>query len=196
MLNLIKDWDGKVAVNDTEYDSLEIAKTENKTLSGQIHIKLYPVCRNTVKSVSRASTTYEKQEVEPTVERTGEIKITVKKYMTEQTEPGSSFDFMRKWNDNVPMPLRTMTGTVLQETRGMVKMRLHGVGKPEICCMRCGRQLTNPVSRHYGIGPECMQKIGFVGIAIDDVDTIKEKLQELTWEGWIIKSAILEQEEV
>jgi hypothetical protein len=41
-----------------------------------------------------------------------------------------------------------------------------------------------------------MQKVGFAGISIDAVDLIKEKLQEVTWEGWVIKSAIVEQEEI
>ena len=103
---------------------------------------------------------------------------------------------MAKFNNDNPMPLRTMQGTIEKETRGMVYMKLHGVGREEIHCMRCGRSLTNPISRHYGIGPECMQKVGFVGIGIEEVDLIKEKLQEVTWEGWIIKSAITDQREV
>lgn len=50
-------------------------------------------------------------------------KITVKKYMTEPATV--SFDFQDKWNNGMPMPLVTMTGEVLKETRGMVYMRLH-----------------------------------------------------------------------
>ena len=61
--------------------------------------------------------------------------------------------------------------------------------------MRCGRPLTNPVSQHYGIGPECMSKLGFV-CDISDIDTIKKKLVDVVWEGWIIKSSIIEQEEL
>lgn len=194
MLNMLKSWEGRVVVNGKEYDSVESVRIENKTLSGTINIKLLPKQLNAVKNDSDAFQRYEKSSSQSVAEKSGEIRITVKKYMTEKSAPG--FDFMAKWNNDNPMPLRTMTGTVIQETRGMVKMKLHGVGKAEICCMRCGRQLTNPISRHYGIGPECMQKIGFVGIDIEDVDTIKEKLQSMTWEGWVIKSAITEQEEV
>ena len=194
MLNMLESWKGQIEINGKQYDSIESARIENKTVSGQIHIKLLPKQLKDVGIDSEAFQTYRKCPSEHVVENSNEIEITVKKYMTEKSSPG--FDFMAKWNNDVPMPLRTMKGAVIQETRGMVKMKLHGVGKAEICCMRCGRQLTNPISRHYGIGPECMQKIGFVGIDIGDVDTIKDKLQELTWTGWIIKSAITKEEEV
>ena len=50
-------------------------------------------------------------------------KITVKKYMTEPATV--SFDFQDKWNNGMPMPLVTMTGEVIKETRGMFYMRLH-----------------------------------------------------------------------
>ena len=82
-------------------------------------------------------------------------KIKVKNYMTKKSTP--SFDFMLKWNNDNPMPMRVMVGDKLEETRGMVKMQLHA----DICekitetCMKCGRPLTNPVSRFFGIGPEC-----------------------------------------
>lgn len=137
-----------------------------------------------------------KKNVHGTVEAVNDIveyRITVKKYMTEYASP--SFDFMAKWNNNIPMPLRTMVGTVEKETKGMVYMKLHGFGEPEVRCMRCGRLLTNPVSKLYGIGPECMSKLGFV-CDIEDVDRIKSNLQEIKWEGWVIKSAIVEKEKV
>ena len=114
--------------------------------------------------------------------------------MTEKAAPG--FDFMLKWNNNNPMPMRTMTGTVEKETRGMVYMKLHGQAEPVVRCMRCGRLLTNPTSQIYGIGPECMEKLGLVRIEIDDVETIKRRLVDIVWEGWVIKSAIIEKEEI
>ena len=49
-------------------------------------------------------------------------KITVKKYMTEPSTP--NFDFQDKWNDGKPMPLCTMQGEVIKETRGMYYMEL------------------------------------------------------------------------
>ena len=49
-------------------------------------------------------------------------RITVKKYMTEPST--SNFDFQDKWNDGKPMPLCTMQGQVIKETRGMYYMEL------------------------------------------------------------------------
>ena len=49
-------------------------------------------------------------------------KITVKKYMTEPAT--STFDFQDKWNNGKPMPLCTMQGEVIKETRGMYYMEL------------------------------------------------------------------------
>lgn len=122
-----------------------------------------------------------------------EYRITVKRYMTRKASPG--FDFMAKMNEDVPMPLVTMVGKKIKETKGLVYMQLHGFGEATITCMCCGKELTNPISRHYGIGPVCMSKVGIVA-DIEDVDTIKEKLAELTWTGWIIKSAIIEEVEI
>ena len=71
-------------------------------------------------------------------------KITVKKYMTEPSTP--NFDFQDKWNDGKPMPLCTMQGEVIKETRGMFYMEL--------------------------------------------------KEDDITWTGFVIKSAIKEWEEI
>ena len=49
-------------------------------------------------------------------------KITVKKYMTEPAT--STFDFQDRWNEGKPMPLCTMQGEVIKETRGMYYMGL------------------------------------------------------------------------
>ena len=184
MLSMLQNWKGAVEVNGTIYENISMVKADK--LAGQdICIKLIPA--------GRANKVNEKNAPEISANAGTEYKITVKPYMTRKASP--EFDFMSKWNNDVPMPLRTMQGTVLQETRGMVKMRLHGVGLQEIHCMRCGKELTHPISRHYGIGPECMKKIGIVA-DIEDVENIKEQLVNLTWEGWVIKSAIIEKEEV
>ena len=71
-------------------------------------------------------------------------KITVKKYMTEPSTP--NFDFQDKWNNGKPMPLYTMQGEVIKETRGMYYMEL--------------------------------------------------KADDITWAGWVIKSAIKKWEEI
>lgn len=178
---LLKDWKGEIDINDKHYTSVQDATSGFKTLSDDCHIFLHSCVKSASQTIVDANND------------TVEYRITVKKYMTEPASP--SFDFMEKWNKNIPMPLRTMTGTIEKETRGMVYMKLHGQAEPVVRCMRCGRLLTNPISQHYGIGPECMSKLGLV-CDITDVDTIKKKLVDVTWEGWIIKSAITEREEL
>lgn len=124
-------------------------------------------------------------------------KITVKKYMTEPAT--STFDFQDKWNNGKPMPLCIMQGEVIKETRGMYYMSLQGKAEPISKCLVCGKPLTNPVSKLYGIGPECSEKVGI--IRIESEEEAREKWNELVeqignikWGGWVIKSAIKEWE--
>lgn len=186
MLTLLKNWKGAVEIDGTKYNSIQDAESVFKTFSDDIHIKLLSNSRTALESTTNA--------VE-TISDTVEERITVKAYMTKEATP--EFDFMAKWNNNVPMPLRTMQGVKVKETRGMAYYQLHGFAEPVITCMRCGRVLTNEVSQHYGIGPECITKIPMLmHLDINDVDEIKKKLVEVTWEGWVIKSAIIESEEI
>ena len=126
-------------------------------------------------------------------------KITVKKYMTEQAT--STFDFQDKWNNGNPMPLCIMQGEIIKETRGMYYMSLQGKAEPTPKCLVCGKNLTNPISKLYGIDPECSEKVGI--IRIESEEEAREKWNELVqqignikWEGWVIKSAIKEWEEI
>lgn len=181
MLNLIKNWKGKVEVDGTEYDSVQDAIKRFKSVSGDIHIVLRSAKENPVKQTIERS------------EDTTEYEVTVKQYMTKKATP--EFDFMAKWNNNNPMPMRIMRGTVEKETRGMVYMKLHGFAQETITCACCGKELTNPVSRYYGIGPICLGKLG-IAREIDDIENIKEELVNIAWEGWVIKSAITSRKEV
>lgn len=126
-------------------------------------------------------------------------KITVKKYMTESAT--STFDFQDKWNNGIPMPLCIMQGEVIKETRGMYQMKLQGKAEPTSKCLVCGKKLANPISKLYGIGLECSDKIGL--IRIESEEEAKEKLKhimkqidDISWSGWVIKSAIKEWEEI
>lgn len=180
LIEMLNNWAGAVEVNGTCYDSVkDLPKSIIEGFSKQIDIKLHPKTENVIQSKKETIS--------------GLYKITVKSYMTKRSTP--EFDFMSKWNNNTPMPLRTMTGTKLKETKGMVYMQLHGQADAICTCMRCNKQLTNPISQHYGIGPECMSKLGIVA-DINDIDTIKKKLVDVVWEGWIIKSAILKEEQL
>jgi len=127
--------------------------------------------------------------------RMDQHKIKVKSYMLVEATP--EFDFMAKFNNNKPMPLRIMVGTVERETRGMVYMKLHADITERInpICMKCGRPITNPVSQYFGMGPECGGHNYVNPFKTDDelkqaVEEYRKKLQAITWEGWVIKSAI------
>lgn len=130
-----------------------------------------------------------------------DYKVYVKEYMIKPST--DDFTFMAQWNDDVPMPLRIMVGVVNKETPKMVHMTLHGdmYAEQMKVCMKCGRVLTNPVSQYFGIGPECGHH-GYVNPFDSDEELRKAvadyrlKLQSLTWEGWIPKSAFLDMKEV
>ena len=188
MLSMLANWKGSVTVNGVEYQSI---KDVPCNLTGEIHITLHPL--HTVQIATRTENNPVQQAPE-----NSEVRITVKKYMTQKGSP--QFDFMTKFNNDNPMPLRTMIGTKVKETRGMVYMKLHGdIWAKQICtCMCCGRVLTNPVSQFFGIGPECGGHNYVHPFSSDEelqqaVEQYKAKLQAITWEGWVIKSAITEE---
>jgi hypothetical protein len=189
----IKEWPGAVEIDGTVYPSVEQARN---SLSGDAkNISSVKLC--------------DKQKQAP--ERTGErpvtvgetvYKITVRQYMTKPANP--SFDFMAKWNNDKPMPMRTMVGTVEKETSGMVYMHLHGDITSEVTqyCMKCGKPITNPVSQFFGMGPECGgHNYTNPFESEEELKSVVENyrrnyLQKITWSGWIIKSAIIEKEEL
>ena len=185
MINAIKTWKGAVEINGTEYKSIKDAESVLQTITDDIHIILKSDAKKRNMSVRDTS--------ESVSDESHEYEITVKQYMTRKSTP--DFDFMLKWNNDEPMPMRIMQGTVEKETKGMVYMKLHGLARPTITCFCCGKELTNPISRHYGIGPVCLSKLGIIR-DIEDVDGISEELVNLEWEGWIIKSAITERKEI
>lgn len=181
LAKMLADWKGAVEIDGQRYESVQDAVSVFETLSSDSHIRLLTKQENVSKAKIECSNDIT------------EYLIEVKKYMTQKASPG--FDFMAKWNNDNPMPMRIMQGTVEKETRGMVYMKLHGLAKPTITCRCCGKELTNPVSRYYGIGPICLEKMGILR-NIDDIENIKEDLINISWEGWIIKSAITKKEEV
>lgn len=125
-----------------------------------------------------------------------EYKVEVKPWMTLKSSDG--FDFMQKFNNDIPMPLVIMyTSGKLDETRGMVKMTLHGDIKDRVTtrCMCCGRPITNKVSQFFGIGPICgdhnyVNPFDTEEELNEAVRAYREKLVNTIWTGWIAKSAI------
>ena len=187
MLTMLKDVKGEVIINGKKYDSVKTALKTFKSDSDTITIKL---------SSNRAGHSITQNNAHKLK------KITVKQYMTRRATPG--FDFMKSMNKDIPMPLRTMIGTVEQETPGMVYMKLHGdiTEEKTLHCLKCGRPITNPVSQYFGMGPECgchnyINPFYSKEELEQAVSSYRETvLKNMTWEGWIIKSAILSEEEV
>lgn len=184
MLTMLENWNGTVEVDGTEYTPDKLSTlayfNDNPTFRVILRPKHKPAVQTVVKT---------------------EYRITVKKYMTKPATP--EFDFMARWNNDIPMPLRTMVGTVEKETRGMVYMKLRGDIYAERIhvCMKCGRTLTNKVSQYFGIGPECgghnyVNPFGSDQELRDAVESYRKQLQEITWTGWVVKSAIIEEVEV
>lgn len=125
-----------------------------------------------------------------------EYRVEVKPWMTLKSSDG--FDFMQKFNNDIPMPLVVMyTSGKLAETRGMVKMSLHGDIKQRVTttCMACGRPITNKISQFFGIGPICgghnyVNPFDTEEELNEAVRIYREKLVNTVWVGWVAKSAI------
>ena len=192
MLSAMLNWKGTVEINGVLYNTIEDAR--NFVSNNDISIE-YIFLHSSQKSV-------EKRKITQLESNPNQYVITVKQYMTKKSSP--EFDFMSKWNNDNPMPLRTMVGTIERETKGMVYMKLHGdiVAEQLQRCMKCGKPITNPVSQFFGMGPECgghnyvnpFESEEELKSVVDSYR--KEYLQQITWGGWIIKSAIVEQEEL
>lgn len=172
----LQGWQGRVSIDGTEYDSVN-SVPESIELKGAT-INLLPKV--------------EKRRVRVEDVTSSEVHlITVKQWMTQPSTP--EFDYMARFNKDIPMPLKTMEGTIEKETEKSVYMHLHGSVRPTIRCMRCGKELTNPVSRKYFLGIECIQKVGIIR-DVNDIEGIKEDLVKTEWTGWIPRSAIISDE--
>ena len=189
MLDLIKDYKGSLIINDKKYSDVKVAIQDFKNYDGDLTI----VLNSELKQYSKRGEQKENEEKDRI------YRIRVKQYMTKPATP--TFDFMDKWNNGEPMPLRIMVGRKLQGTRGMVKMELWGdiTEEQSTHCMSCGRVLTNKISQYFGIGPKCGNH-DYVN-PFDTEEELKEAVKEMRtilrnkkWTGWVIKSAIEEEE--
>ncbi|MBP5423787.1 MAG: hypothetical protein J6Y78_15230 [Paludibacteraceae bacterium] len=183
---IISKWAGSVEYNNNEINS----NFDISNLKGTAHFVFYPNGNDRKPVVS--NTDNKVQNV------TGTYRISVKSYMTKKATP--EFDFMEKFNNNIPMPLMTMVGEKVKETKGMVYVKLHGDITSKITerCLCCGKPITNPISKYFGMGPVCGGHNYTNPFDTEEelkqaVEVYRKKLQSMTWEGWIIKSAITEE---
>ena len=190
MLALLKDYKGSLEINGVKYSNVSDAIKRFKSDGKKITIKLFNENRERNTEQNHTDTEHKQK------------KIFVKQYMTRKASEG--FDFMKQWNNDNPMPLRTMIGTVERETNGMVYMKLHAdiTSEKTMRCLACGRPITNPVSQYFGMGPECSGHKYINPFYSEEelkkaIEDYRENvLKKITWEGWIIRSAILEEEEI
>lgn len=124
------------------------------------------------------------------------FKIEVKPWMMQKSSEG--FDFMLKFNNDTPMPLKIMYGYKIDETKGMVKLVLNGDLREKITqrCMMCGKVINNPISQFFGLGPICGGHNYTNPFDNEEdlkaaVDAFRTKLVNTKWTGWVAKSAIL-----
>lgn len=191
VLSWLKDWKGGVEINGTLYENYSAIPRE-------IDDNLKVIVLHGITIASGETSDKTANTSDNTADN--EYVVTVKQYMTKPATP--EFDFMAKWNNDTPMPLRTMVGTKVKETRGMVYMKLHGeiISDRVHYCMKCGRPITNPVSQYFGMGPECGGHNYVNPFDTEEelkaaVNSYRKQLNKITWEGWIIKSAITKCEE-
>jgi len=191
----VLDWNGTVELNGTEvnFDTLDFS-----TLQGPIQLHLLPKGFKRVNAAGNNTTEGTTQDMP---QDNTQYRIKVRAWMTKATEPGSDFTFMKDLNNNIPMPMRVMVGYKVKETPRMVRMVLHGeiTEKVTQCCMQCGRRITNPVSKLFGMGPECGGHNYVSPFDTEEelraaVNSYNERLRKVVWEGWIAKSAIEEEE--
>lgn len=192
MLEFLRNYTGEIEVNGETIQNQNIAQVLDN-LTGNIQIHLKPAENARV----RNAFTLKQEAVRD--ETKVQYNVLVKPWMTQKSN--GTFNFMMTWNNDVPMPLRFMRGNINKETQGMFNMTLHGVAQKTNMCSVCGRTLTNPISRLFGIGPECMQKVGvFADISMEEAEQklneINKRIESLTWTGWIAKSAVMEMVEV
>lgn len=125
-------------------------------------------------------------------------KVIVKIYMTRSDSV--NFAFHTTWNSGNPMPLRVMYGTVIDETKNMYKMHLTGRITQTDFCLKCGKALTNEVSKLYGLGPECGQHYYINPLNEEEFNkykqSIEEKFNDIEWEGWLPKVSIISMEAI
>ncbi len=185
MIEVLKGWNGNIEVDGRDVKAV----TDAFVFRDNMVIILNKTEKSSETQIANA------------LDETKQYKITVRSYMTKKATP--SFDFMAKWNNDIPMPLMTMVGTYDKETPGMYHMTLHGdiLEEQTQYCLCCGKEITNPVSQYFGMGPKCGQHNYVNPFNTEEelksaVKEYRKKLNNMVWEGWVIKSAITDMQEI
>src|SRR5690606_6329970 len=71
---------------------------------------------------------------------------------------------------------RELEGTVEAATSRALLFRGSAVVRESRSCLRCGREITNPVSQLAGYGPECSRKLGIPReFSAEDLAAIRDR---------------------
>ena len=188
---MLENYKGTIEINGQTVDRINLSTVSK--INGSVSIRLTP--NNFIKKFHG-----DNPQVDSNDEK--EYEITVKAWMTKPSSP--EFDFMARWNNDVPMPFRTMVGKKTKETKGMEYWELHGdtVGKIMCTCLKCGRPLNNPISQYFGLGPECGgHNYTSPFDTEEELENAVERyrrdvLQKVKWSGWLTKSAVISCKEI
>ena len=124
----------------------------------------------------------------------GRIFIRRKKELTPPTEKQARI-YIKQWFARKIGTPRELQVTIKHETERAYLIKGHALATPTSTCRHCGRRLTHPVSVLYGIGPEC-GKHYHIPRQPEDVEAIRKMIEQIEYEGWIPKSAVVVFEEV
>lgn len=183
MFELLYKYSGPLMVNGKEYDSVYDADKAFGNQNGGLTIILNHGGKGQLNNSKSTSPSI-------TFDRNKFYQISVMTYMTNYRD-----DFFLATSPQIknkcPMPFQVMVGRVIDETNKLVKMQLRAdrLEQKYTKCMKCGRPISDKTHQLFGIGPECIT-IKSNPNEIGVFDRFSKYLQETTWEGWIVKSAI------
>lgn len=103
--------------------------------------------------------------------------------------------YIKQWFARKIGTPRELQVVIKHETERAYLVKGHALATPTTRCRHCGRRLTHPVSVLYGIGPEC-GKHYHIPRNPEDVEAIRKMIEQIEYEGWIPKSAVVVFEEV
>jgi len=87
----------------------------------------------------------------------------------------------RFWADlmGLPTELETVGGEEVSTPYGQFyRGEVAYVATPSDCCRCCGREITNPISRLIGYGPECSARLGVPrDLSEADIESVRRQLQ-------------------
>ncbi len=88
-----------------------------------------------------------------------------------------------------------MVGEVKGETEKAILFSGKAYAEERTHCMRCSKVLTHPSSKLLGYGPICCDKLGInwpnkEKLSEEEIQSVKKKIEEIDWEGWLPKSQI------